>query len=166
MMDMKPGANALPENMGVSMGETHPNHMAAIVPGEGLNEGHRKMLKVIIGPTHPDEHQLGFHADKLGVGKEDLRDFLYGDEESQQKMRSSSKVTASVDTECNECGSIRVAHCGTCEGSSEDLKETTENVEGPAADAKNTQNMQVAGSVSCKACYGSGIVCMDCGCSR
>lgn len=73
---------------------------------------------------------------------------------------------ASVDSECDECGSIRVAHCGTCEGSSEDLKETTENVEGPAANAKDTQNMQVAGSVSCKACYGSGIVCMDCGCSR
>ena len=73
---------------------------------------------------------------------------------------------ASVDTECNECGSIRIAHCGTCDGSSEDLKETTENVEGPAADAKNTQNMQVAGSVSCKNCSGSGIVCIDCGCAR
>ena len=74
---------------------------------------------------------------------------------------------ASTDTECNECGSIRMAHCGTCEGSSPDLKATTQNVEGPAADAEdNDDKMQVAGSVNCKNCYGSGIVCIDCGCAR
>jgi len=152
LVDMKPGANAA--------------HMAAILPGEGLTGGHEKLLKVLIGTPTPDEHQLHAHAKRLGVDKEELRDFLYGEPDLPRIKLKPFKFTASVDTECEECNSVRIAHCGTCEGSSKDLKETTENVEGPAADAKDTQNMQVAGSASCKNCYGSGIVCMDCGCSR
>jgi len=67
---------------------------------------------------------------------------------------------ASFNTECNECGSIRVAHCGTCEGSSEDLKDVTE-------ENKHTiDETVVTASFHCKNCSGSGIVCVDCGCAR
>jgi len=64
---------------------------------------------------------------------------------------------ASVDKECNECGSVRIAHCGTCEGSSEDLKETTEKQEEPK---------EKTASFHCKNCNNSGVVCRDCGCPR
>jgi len=117
----------------------------------------RTMAPINLGPDSDDEvHDTSLEGWD-GIGGADYKYTV-----------DRKNVIASIDTECNECGSIRVAHCGTCEGSSPDLKKVTKdvvNVEGPADD-DDTQTMQVAGSVSCKNCYGSGIVCIDCGCGR
>jgi len=81
------------------------------------------------------------------------------------------RVTASVDTECNECGSIRIAHCGAEECNdnngvnAQSVVPPTDNLLSETLNT-NENTFPIVASVNCKNCYGSGIVCRDCGCAR
>jgi len=116
-------------------------------------------------------------------------------ETNLQDMKPGSNTRgASVDSECYECGSVRIAHCGTCEGREVEASNPIQPADLSTTKGKITHwwrgvtipfyegktfhpdNVKPAGeetevkektaSFHCKNCNDSGVVCRDCGCAR